>query len=104
MKVIVKSFMVNFVLVRCLFRFSGTFAALAGLYLEARLLVIGGECTQHDSYKSTTIWSFAQVKIANHVSIFLVCSIGFEEETQWEYRLNGGPRDLDLMSSLIHGP
>jgi hypothetical protein len=83
--------------------------ASADLYLEAKLLVVGGQCAReiHDSEhpdngnEQTTIWAYASVKIAVHVSIFLVCNIGVEEEAHWESNLNGGPCKRENMSHLI---
>lgn len=79
--------------------------ASADLYLEAKLLLVGGECLDHGTarpeHKQTTIWGFAQVRIAVHVSIFLVCNISVEEDAQWENNFNGGPCLLDRMGDLI---
>jgi hypothetical protein len=79
--------------------------ASADLYLEAKLLVVGGECLDHATaqppHQETTIWGFAQVRIAVHVSIFLVCNISVDEEAQWENNFNGGPCQLDRMGDLI---
>ena len=78
--------------------------ASADLYLEAKLLVVGGECHPEDVHRAhggTTIWAYARVKIAIHVSIFLVCNIGFEEEAHWDSNLNGGHCALDDMTDLV---
>ncbi|KAH6696599.1 hypothetical protein BKA61DRAFT_623278 [Leptodontidium sp. MPI-SDFR-AT-0119] len=79
--------------------------ASADLYLEAKLLVVGGDChppETHAVHGGTTIWAYASVKIALHVSIFLVCNIGVEEDAHWDSNLNGGGCLLDNMSDLIH--
>ncbi|KAN0067801.1 hypothetical protein V8E54_014048 [Elaphomyces granulatus] len=81
--------------------------ASADLYLEAKLLVVGGIChpplpAKHEDHGGTTIWAYARVKIALHVSIFLVCNIGYEEEAHWDSDLNGGGCLLDYMTDLTH--
>jgi hypothetical protein len=78
--------------------------ASADLYLEAKLLVVGGVCKVHqaEQHNETTIWAYASVKIAFHVSIFLVCNIGVEEEAHWDSNMNGGHCALDQMSDLRH--
>jgi hypothetical protein len=76
--------------------------ASADLYLEAKLLVVGGTCNvNHNVHGGTTIWAYARVRIALHVSIFLVCNIGYEEEAHWDSNLNGGGCLLDNMTDLI---
>jgi len=79
--------------------------ASADLHLEAKLLVVGGECNKkkHELHvaSGTTIWAYASVKIAIHVSIFLVCNIGVEEEAHWESKMNGGSCLLDEMTDLV---
>ncbi|KAF4335138.1 hypothetical protein FBEOM_11016 [Fusarium beomiforme] len=78
--------------------------ASADLYLEAKLLVVGGEChppVKHAEHGGTTIWGYASVKIAFHVSIFLVCNIGVEEDAHWDSNLNGGGCELDDMTDLV---
>lgn len=54
----------------------------ADLYLEAKLLVMGStyEEMKHKNHGGTTIWAYARVEIVLHVSIFLVCNIGYREE------------------------
>ena len=75
--------------------------ASADLYLEAKLLVVGGDCKDHKNHHQTTIYAFAQVKVAVHVSIFLVCNIGVEEEAMWQNNFNDGPCQLENMSDLL---
>ena len=79
--------------------------ASANLYLEAGLMVIGGSCGEstHEPHKDDgdTIYAWARVKIALHVSIFLVCNIGYEEEAHWDSNMNGGPCLLKDMSNLV---
>lgn len=83
--------------------------ASADLYLEAKLLVVGGTCTPnppnppHSQHGGTTIWAYARVKIALHVSIFLICNIGYEEEAHWDSNLNGGLCQLNDMADLLPG-
>lgn len=71
----------------------------ADLYLEAKLLVVGGiyhlEPTHTVHGGGTTLWAYAGVKIAIHVSIFLICNIRYEEEAYWNSNLNGGGCELD---------
>lgn len=78
--------------------------ASADLYLEASLLVVGGTCKEefHNEHESrgSTIWAHARVRIAVHVSIFLICNISVDEEAAWENRLNGGLCELEHMSDL----
>ncbi|KAH8719508.1 hypothetical protein GQ44DRAFT_729808 [Phaeosphaeriaceae sp. PMI808] len=80
--------------------------ASADLYLEASLLLVGGECNKaiHDKpgaeHDQTTIWGFAKVRVAVHVSIFLICNISVDEEAHWENNFNGGPCLLQDMSDL----
>jgi hypothetical protein len=76
--------------------------ASADLYLEAKLLVVGGTCTvHHEDHGGATIWAYARVKIALHVSIFLICNIGYDEEAHWDSNLNGGACLLDNMTDLV---
>jgi hypothetical protein len=75
--------------------------ATADLMLEARLGLIGGECekTAHDQHKEKgdTIFAFARVRIALHVSIFLVINVTVDETAKWENRMNSGVCELDEM-------
>jgi hypothetical protein len=77
--------------------------ASADLYLEAKLLVVGGDYKMHQAsrHNETTIWAYASVKIAFYVSIFLVCNIGVEEEAHWDSNMNGGPCALEQMTDLL---
>lgn len=83
--------------------------ASADLYLEASLLVVGGTCKPelHNNVakpehakRGSTIWAHAKVRIAIHVSIFLICNISVDEEAAWENRLNGGLCELEHMTDL----
>jgi len=80
-------------------------AVSADLYLEAKLMVVGGTCkpNAHGAHSNagTTIWAYAAVRIAIHLSIFLVCNIGVEEEAYWENKMNGGECLLDQMAELV---
>ncbi|KAF2833497.1 hypothetical protein CC86DRAFT_10763 [Ophiobolus disseminans] len=80
--------------------------ASADLYLEASLLLVGGDCKKeiHDNaekpHERATIFGFAHVRVAVHVSIFLICNISVDEEAHWENNFNGGPCQLEHMSDL----
>ena len=41
------------------------------------------------------------MRIAIHLSIFLVCNIGVDEEACWENKMNGGECLLDQMAELV---
>jgi hypothetical protein len=71
--------------------------ATADLLLEARLGLIGGPCSDHRQHEGDTIWAYAQVRIALHVSIFLVINCSVDEEAEWKNNMNAGPCDLGNM-------
>ncbi|KAK4213934.1 hypothetical protein QBC37DRAFT_162207 [Rhypophila decipiens] len=78
--------------------------ATADLMLEARLGLIGGPCRGeiHDGHpnKEDTIYVYAQVRIALHVSIFMVINVSVDETAEWENNMNKGPcllKDMEPM-------
>jgi hypothetical protein len=74
--------------------------ATADLLLEARLGLIGGPCSQHDQHHEDTIYAYAQVRIALHVSIFLVINCSVDETAEWNNNMNNGPCHLPLMKPM----
>jgi len=76
--------------------------AAADLLLEARLGLIGGPCRPHktEGHAEDTIYAYAQVRIALHVSIFLVIDCSVEETAEWENNMNNGPCELALMEKM----
>jgi hypothetical protein len=74
--------------------------ATADLLVEARLGLIGGECSAHEGHAEDTIYAYAQVRIALHVSIFLVINCSVEETAEWENNMNNGPCELALMMPM----
>jgi hypothetical protein len=74
--------------------------ATADLLDEARIGLIGGECSAHEGHAEDTIYAYAQVRIALHVSIFLVINCSVEETAEWENNMNNGPCELALMMPM----
>ncbi|KAK3312371.1 hypothetical protein B0H66DRAFT_633074 [Apodospora peruviana] len=78
--------------------------ASADLMLEARLGLIGGPCAdeihQTHAVKEDTIYVYAQVRIALHVSIFLVINVSVDETAEWENNMNKGPCLLKDMKPM----
>jgi hypothetical protein len=83
-------------------------AASADLYLEAKLLVVGGEChprplATHTVHGGTVIWGYTSVRIALHAGVFLVSNIGVKGDAHWDSNLNGGDCALnDMADSVPH--
>ena len=74
--------------------------ATADLLLEARLGLIGGPCTEHTGHTEDTIYAYAQVRIALHVSIFLVINCSVDETAEWENKMNSGVCLLEKMKPM----
>ncbi|KAJ9656826.1 hypothetical protein H2198_004714 [Neophaeococcomyces mojaviensis] len=69
--------------------------ATADLCLEAKLMLIGGTC--HDHETETTIWAWAQVSIALDISIFWVVNVSVHESAEWKSCLKNGGCELEQM-------